>query len=171
MPQMFRSMPERTGWRDEEISKRHRNFWGPGCHAIDLDFIMIEHHFGKVVALIDYKHHHAARPCENFREENKNFKACASMADKSEVPFMIVYYWPPTYAVRVYPGNTIADSYFRAPYQDLCERDFVSGLHQLREIVLTERIAANLHTELPPSDVVKVPRIGTARPVPEWRQP
>lgn len=30
---------ERTGWRDEEISARHR-IWGVNCPAVDLDFLM-----------------------------------------------------------------------------------------------------------------------------------
>lgn len=170
MTQMLRSMPERTGWRDEDLSRRHRE-WGPGCHAVDFDFIMVEHHFGKVVALIDYKHHQAQPPEPNFRQKNMNFKACASMATESSVPYMIVYYWPPTFAVRVYPANAIADSYFVAPFQDLCERDFVTGLHQLRELTMMERIAANLHTELPPRDAIKTVRVGAAMPIPEWRQP
>ena len=32
---------ERTGWRDEEISRRHR-LWGVSCAATDIDFLLVE---------------------------------------------------------------------------------------------------------------------------------
>ena len=44
---------ERTGWRDEALSKRHRD-WGWDCPAIDIDFLMIEYDKGKSVALVEY---------------------------------------------------------------------------------------------------------------------
>lgn len=33
---------ERNGWRDERISKRHRQ-WGRDCPAVDIDFLMLEY--------------------------------------------------------------------------------------------------------------------------------
>ncbi len=32
---------ERTGWRDEKISQRHRE-WGYNCPAVDLDFEVVD---------------------------------------------------------------------------------------------------------------------------------
>ena len=34
---------ERTGWRDEEISRRHR-LYGVSCPMIDIDFLVSENH-------------------------------------------------------------------------------------------------------------------------------
>lgn len=46
---------ERTGWRDQVLSQRHRT-WGFDCPALDLDFILAEYDTRVPVALIDYKH-------------------------------------------------------------------------------------------------------------------
>lgn len=48
------SAHERTGWRDQEISERHRR-WGFNCPAVDVDFLLIEYDQGTPVAIIDYK--------------------------------------------------------------------------------------------------------------------
>ena len=50
---------ERTGWRDEGISRRHRT-WGVALTAVDLDFMLVEYTDGKATALIEYKSEHAA---------------------------------------------------------------------------------------------------------------
>ena len=34
--------PERTGWRDEKLSQRHR-MWGWDCPAVDIDFLLLGH--------------------------------------------------------------------------------------------------------------------------------
>jgi len=48
--------PERTGWRDLELSKRHRQ-WGWDCPGIDLDFLFLEYDRGKAVAIVEYSTH------------------------------------------------------------------------------------------------------------------
>lgn len=40
------SGPERTGWRDENLSRRHRE-WGFHCPAVDLGFLLIEYDTGE----------------------------------------------------------------------------------------------------------------------------
>lgn len=49
---------ERTSWRDEAISARHRQ-WGWDCPAVDIDFLLIEYDKGEPVALVEYKNEHA----------------------------------------------------------------------------------------------------------------
>ena len=46
---------ERTNWRDQEISKRHR-LWGDDLYAVDVDFCMVEYYSRRGVLLVDYKH-------------------------------------------------------------------------------------------------------------------
>ena len=53
------SSKERTGWRDQALSERHRA-WGWDCPALDMDFVMIEYDNGKATALVEYKHEQAA---------------------------------------------------------------------------------------------------------------
>lgn len=48
------SAHERTGWRDQQISERHRG-WGYNCLAVDVDFLLIEYDQSIPVAIIDYK--------------------------------------------------------------------------------------------------------------------
>ena len=59
---------ERTGWRDERISQRHR-LWGVECQAIDLDFLLVEYRSEyddiRPVAIIEYKHECA--PSQNLK--------------------------------------------------------------------------------------------------------
>lgn len=46
---------ERSGWRDMELSGRHR-IWGFNCPAVDLDFLMVEYNLGIAIAVVEYKH-------------------------------------------------------------------------------------------------------------------
>jgi len=46
---------ERTGWRDQELSLRHR-MWGWDCPMVDLDFLGLEYDTKKPACLVEYKH-------------------------------------------------------------------------------------------------------------------
>jgi hypothetical protein len=48
---------ERSGWRDLELSQRHRA-WGFDVPAVDIDYFLAYDN-GKAVALIEYKHERA----------------------------------------------------------------------------------------------------------------
>ena len=52
---------ERTGWRDQALSDRHRE-WGFNCPSVDLDFLMVEYNIGLPVALVEYKNERAWMP-------------------------------------------------------------------------------------------------------------
>lgn len=55
MGQEMQVKSERTGWRDQSLSLRHRK-WGYNCPAVDIDFLMIEYDLGIPAALVEYKH-------------------------------------------------------------------------------------------------------------------
>jgi len=78
---------ERTGWRDEQISKRHRA-WGYDCPALDIDFLMLEYDRGKVAALVEYKHERAAP----IRRGHPSMRAMADLGDRAGVPVFVVRY-------------------------------------------------------------------------------
>ena len=61
---------ERSGWRDEWISKRHR-LWGFDCPAVDIDFLMLEYDRSVPCALIEYKEQHA-RPVNLKHPDRKS---------------------------------------------------------------------------------------------------
>lgn len=137
---------ERTGWRDESISRRHRE-WGFNCPAVDLDFLVAEYNIGKPVALIEYKHFRARQPVL----KHATYRALADLADgyaNSPLPFLIAFYWPDIWAFRVTPVNNVANQHF-ADGELLCERDFVARLYRLRRLTLTRHLEAFLNTALP----------------------
>jgi len=136
---------ERCGWRDEEISRRHR-MWGVSCAAVDLDFLMLEFNYQEPVALVEYKHVNASlhtlhagryealrKLCDGFhRERNGRF-------EHDPVPCLVARYNPADWSFRVTPLNDRA----RAHYAHcigcaLTEQRFVRSLHLLRKSVLAE---------------------------------
>jgi hypothetical protein len=136
---------ERTGWRDEAISSRHR-VWGFNCPAVDLDFLVVEYNVGKPVALIEYKHHAAAMPYL----QHPTYRALTDLAENygpGQLPFAVVFYWPDIWAFRVLPVNDAAKSYFTK--EMYCERDYVKVLYYMRRILLTHEVKGKLSTGLP----------------------
>lgn len=137
---------ERTGWRDDSISLRHR-YWGFDCPCTDIDFLLIEYHIAEPVALIEYKHFQAGFP--NLTQAG--YRALKRLAEKAELPLLLTFYWPEIWAFRVYPLNEEAKRHFQKK-DDLSEYDYVSRLHQMRRIVLTQEMAKSLNTIKPPKD-------------------
>jgi len=137
---------ERTHWRDEQISIRHR-VWGFNCPAVDLDFVVAEYHIGKPVGLIEYKHYHAQKP--NIL--HPTYRALTALADgynEGPLPFLIAFYWPDIWAFRVTPVNECAKLHFYDG-ELLTELNFVKRLYRLRSLMLTDHLMKQLHDVLP----------------------
>jgi hypothetical protein len=135
---------ERTGWRDKEISERHRR-WGASCPAVDLDFLLTEIHVGEPAALDEYKHFRA-RP---INPGAAVFRALRRLADRAEIPFLVAWYWPDSWAFRVSPINDLAREHFEDP-EDLTERAYVQRLYRLRRLTLVRSLSESLLDVLPP---------------------
>lgn len=120
---------ERSGWRDLELSQRHR-LWGRGCHMVDLDFVGLENDFGEPSALVEYKAFglNGSRP--NL-DADINLRALRSLADGVQIPFLVAHYRSNPWLFRVFRGNDYAaelypeDGYFT-------ERAFVQSLYSQR---------------------------------------
>lgn len=134
---------ERTGWRDQEISARHRT-WGFNCPAVDLDFLMVEYNLGKPVGLIEYKHFKAQTP--NLL--HATYRALSELADIAGLPFLLAFYWPEIWAFRVTPVNDKAKEFF-AHEETVTEREFVTRLYRMRRFVLKDHLLPRLNTALP----------------------
>jgi hypothetical protein len=126
---------ERSGWRDEEISARHR-LWGWNCPAVDLDFLMCEYNRGEPVALVEYKHETANLSNMSSPTINAIVKLCDGYKDGNIACFIAMYntefWW-----FRIIPLN----DYAKAFYKDqliLSEKRFVKSLYALRKIRLVE---------------------------------
>lgn len=138
---------ERTHWRDQEISLRHRE-WGFNCPAVDLDFLVAEYNIGKPVALVEYKHFNAQAP--NLL--HPTYRALTDLADgyrNKPLPFLVAFYWPEIWAFRILPVNDVARGSF-AETEELSEFEFVRRLYRLRRLVLAQQIADKLSRRLPP---------------------
>lgn len=137
---------ERTGWRDQEISERHRQ-WGASCPAVDLDFLLTEIHVGEPAALVEYKHFRA----QPINVAAATFMALRRLADRAEIPFLVAWYWPGSWAFRVHPLNNLAREHFEDP-EDFTEREYVQRLYRLRRLTLTRSLSESLLDVLPPAE-------------------
>jgi hypothetical protein len=136
---------ERSGWREQELSQRHRNFWGYNCPMVDLDFLVIEYNIGIPVALIEYKHARAKTP----KLDDANYRAISWLADKAGLPFAIAFYWPGIWAFRITPVNEIARRHWK-PSENMTEREFVMRLYMLRHLAVEREVLNGLQQQKPP---------------------
>lgn len=137
---------ERTAWRDQSISQRHRE-WGFNCPAVDLDFLVVEYNLGKPVGVIEYKHHQARMP----DHKHATYRALTELADAGGLPFLLVFYWPEIWAFRTHPGNKQAQKMFTRG-ELLTERQYVSRLYEMRQLVLDAHLEERLNNKLPQSE-------------------
>jgi hypothetical protein len=135
---------ERTGWRDEAISRRHRKFWGHDCPMVDIDFLVAEYNIGKPVAIIEYKHHEK----KTINSDHPNYRALSYLADCAKIPFMVAFYWPDIWAFHVLPMNDYALKWAKQE-RVFTEYDFVAMLYQMRYITVGEHIKKRLNKALP----------------------
>lgn len=144
---------ERTGWRCQDISERHRK-WGYNCPAVDLDFVVAEYNHGKPVALIEYKN----RRFDAANTAQQTYSALKALADgyvDGPIPFLIAIYDSDDWWFRVQPINYRAREYYRHCLGEaISEQRFVRSLYLMRKKVLDERDEAAinaLNTILPTS--------------------
>ncbi len=126
---------ERTGWRDEAISSRHRA-WGFNCPAVDLDFMMAEYNHGIPVALVEYKDSRAREPILG----HPTYRALAELANgyrNAPLPFFIAVYNSQVWSFRIIPANDAAANFY-GRHLLLSESRFVRSLYVLRKTALTD---------------------------------
>lgn len=118
---------ERTGWRDEGISRHHRE-WGVACPATDLDFVLVERKYNNPVALIEYKNQHS-RPVSL---EDGNILCIKQLGDKANLPVFVVKYSDNFYFYGVLPINSISQIMITQSFCIMNEQQYVNWLYQLR---------------------------------------
>ena len=123
---------ERTGWRDQQISARHR-MWGFDCPALDIDFLMLEYDQGKATAIVEFKHENAAP----VHLGHPSMRALKGLADAAGIPFWLVRYTDDYSWYFVTPGNDKA-------------REFVSEAVRLSEPQWVELLYRCRGREVPP---------------------
>jgi hypothetical protein len=125
---------ERTYWRDERLSQRHRQ-WGLGLPAIDLDFILLEYDRGKPTALIEYKSELAAPQFPS----HPSYLALSVIGDAAQIPVFVVRYTMNFTQWIVIPINEVAKR-MHPNREEMTERGFVTFLYQLRGLKPSEQI-------------------------------
>ena len=118
--------PERTGWRDLELSKRHR-MWGWDCPAVDLDFLFLEYDKGEPVALIEYKNEHAPPQFAS----HPTYQAMIRLGTRAGCPVFCARYKSDFSQFRVVPLNDLAKGWITRR-AEMTEREFVSFLYRIR---------------------------------------
>ncbi len=125
---------ERSGWRDDSISKRHRT-WGTDCPMVDIDTLWVEYTRARARAIVEYKHHAAGRQPVNdaVRGFDPGSKAVSRLATAVDIPAFIVRYWPgEPWRFEVFPLNDIARDLVGPTSVDLDEVGWVRLLYQVR---------------------------------------
>jgi hypothetical protein len=118
--------PERSGWRDMELSHRHRR-WGWDCPAVDLDFLFLEYDKGQPVALVEYKHENAAPQYAC----HPTYQAMINLGTRASVPVFACRYAADFTSWTAVPLNIFARNLL--PHrQVMTEREWVTFLYHIR---------------------------------------
>lgn len=122
---------ERTNWRDEGLSERHR-LWGWDCPAIDIDFLALEYNKGKAVALVEYKNEHARK--QDY--SHPSYRALVDLGDKATLPVFVCRYSDNFMRWEIDPIGKVATRKFeehKIPSRvTLTEKRYVKFLYWLR---------------------------------------
>ena len=129
---------ERSGWRDQEISERHR-LYGQDCPAIDIDFLLAEYDRGEPVALIEYKHRMARIP----KLSEPSYRAIISLANRAGLPAFLAYYEPETWTYWVRAINPLGRTHL-AETTKMNEHEFYVFLCHLRQRPVEQAIMSKL---------------------------
>lgn len=117
---------ERTGWRDEALSRRHRE-WGYDVPAADLDFVLVEYDAEEPKAIIEYKHE--AAPV--FVSGSSGLRVLAKLGDLAGLPAYLVRYDTELAYFNVRGLNERGRAF--CPQADwISERAYVTFLYALR---------------------------------------
>jgi len=133
---------ERTGWRDKDLSARHRR-WGWDAPAIDLDLIFCEYDTGEPKALVEYKNEHAAKQYAS----HPSYQALISLGTNSKIPVFAVRYADDFSWWTVTSLNDFAKEYI-ADRETLSEADYVRLLYRTKGYEAPKEIIDGLNIEL-----------------------
>lgn len=126
------SNEERTSWRHEALSKRHRDWGIPGTSAnlpmVDIDFLCLDYDSATPKAIIDYKYRDDPLRMPAPDLTHPSYRASLSLCRERDqpMPFLIVYYnqeW--TFSV------VAVDGMVRVPRRLYSEAEYVRGLYRI----------------------------------------
>lgn len=134
---------ETTGWRDESLSRRHREY-GFDLPATDLDLVMVEYHHGKAMALVDYKLD-SPRPTDPWpiSRAKANYRAISDLGTRARVPVFVTLYPRSMEWFEADPLNDLAEAWV-ARRTRMSEFAWVTLLYQMKAMPVPREVAAIL---------------------------
>lgn len=117
---------ERTGWRDVNLSERHRK-WGLAVPAVDLDFLLLEYDKGMPSALIEYKMELAPAQFPS----HPSYRALSALGDRAALPVFVVRYAQNFSWWKIIPLNDAARKIL-PERSEVNEFTYVAWLHNIR---------------------------------------
>lgn len=120
------SAHERTGWRDEHYSKRHREEYGFDSPMTDIDCVWVEFDTCEPIAITDMK-------CTNLIEmSDPSIRTQRRLADLAGLQFYVIRYWPDSWTYYVIAGNDRARNALGDTSALFSELEYVTFLHHIR---------------------------------------
>lgn len=133
---------ERTGWRDENLSRRHRR-WGWDCPACDLDFLFLEYDRGKASAIVEYKNEHAAPQYAS----HPTYQAMIDLGNRAGIPVIACRYSDDFSQWKVTPLNAEAKKIIPVRVV-LDEAGWVNLLYRIRGYDVPQSVLEGINIEL-----------------------
>lgn len=144
---------ERSGWRDQEFSKRHRT-WGTDCPMVDIDTLWVEYTRARPRAIVEYKHDAAGLKPVNDAVHgfDPGSKAVSKLATSGAIPAFVVRYsyikvvpeGTRDWLFEVFALNDIARDLVGPTSVVLDEVTYVRLLYQVRGDVFPPRLEERL---------------------------
>lgn len=134
---------ERTGWRDEWISNRHRG-WGWDCPMVDIDWLVVDYTRKQAVAIVEYKAKGAKQP----NPADANYTVLRGIADKLNIPFFVVFYSPDEAMFMVEAFNPLGKAIV-ANKQVMTERQYVGFMYSIRKEPIDHALLGKLSNTVP----------------------
>jgi len=131
---MLEVRKERTGWRDERISFRHRQ-WGWDCPGVDLDWLFLEYDQGKAVAIVEYKHEKAG----SLSLAHPTYQAMIDLSNRAGIPCFVVRYADDFSWWLATAMNAKGMRWIPRP-QRMTEREWVTFLYHIRGRELPQEV-------------------------------
>jgi hypothetical protein len=117
---------ERSGWRDEGLSQRHRT-WGWDCPAVDIDWLVLEFDTGRAIAIVEYKNENA-KICH---ASHPSYQALIDLGNRASLPVFACRYASDFSWFRPTPLNKVAHD-FLPEVADMKEQEWVAFIYRLR---------------------------------------
>lgn len=130
---------EYTGWRDQELSARHRTVWGFDMPMVDIDFLVAEYDKSIPVALVEYKWE-----TRTPRLSGASCKTLRELADRARIPFFVVGYKGDFTEWYVYAGNKLALKALEITYREWTEEQYVTFLYKVKGLTIPENVKVKL---------------------------